>query len=84
MSAEPARRDDKEAERERRKAEEERRRTVATTFVREVSVLFLGIGIGYVWRVYTEEAATTYEANIIVLLLIVVFCLGRYIALIQK
>lgn len=64
--------------------DEEDASTVATTFFKEVTILFLGVLVGFLWRAYTDDERVSHEGHVIVVLLLVIFCLGRYIALTRR
>ncbi len=60
--------------------EDERRKRAATlAYIKECTMLFVGVFIGFFWSQYFNQVSQ--EAHIIVLLLLVILCLSRYIFL---
>ena len=59
-----------------------RRRSVMTGYIREVAILWVGVFIGFVWRLYFEQVSQ--EAHIIVILLIIILCMARYIHVVTR
>lgn len=59
--------------------EETARRQIATTIVKEILILFLGIFIGWIWSTYGREAGE--EAHLVIFLTVIIICLVRFIYL---
>ena len=54
--------------------------TVATEFFRDFLVFIFGILIGFFWHLYYTLDSTS-EAHIIIGLVVIIICMGRYIFL---
>ncbi len=61
---------------------EKRTAHLAMTFLKEVSILLVGVFVGFFWRMYFEEAGN--ETHIIIVLLLMILCLTRYIYLFAR
>ncbi len=59
-----------------------RRRHLTATFLKEVAIFVTGVFIGFFWSQYFIQVGE--EAHIIIVLLLVIFCLIRYIYLSRR
>lgn len=72
---------DEEAPKEGGTAGAAGRQNITLMFVKEVTILLVGVFIGFFWSQYFNAAESSDEVHIIVSLLIVILCLVRYIYL---
>ena len=59
-------------------ASDSRQSELTGTFIKELLILSVGLGIGFFWSQYSEASQ---EAHLVIGLLIVILCLVRYIYL---
>lgn len=62
-------------------ASDSRQSELTGTFLKELLILIVGLGIGFFWSQYSEASQ---EAHLVIGLLIVILCLVRYIYLFVK
>ena len=63
-------------------ADDARKRKVTVRFIGEMLILLMGVSIGFFWSHYAEGISN--EANIIMMLLLIIIGLVRYIYLTRK
>lgn len=59
------------------------RQAAALAFVKELTIFLLGICLGFFWQLYISAEPSS-QTNIIIGLVVIIICMGRYIMLVRQ